>query len=110
MSDKPNPRIKPIFLTLLMLLAPFATAANVSMFADGNTSVGIEIRDGDELQNLNDGAIDLPDGETVTSASMTVSTDMVEHGSHSRIDLETTPRVWNPAYNNQLTNFSVKSA
>ncbi len=106
MSDKPNPRIKPIFLTLLMLLAPFATAANVSMFADGNTSVGIEIRDGDELQNLNDGAIDLPDGETVTSASMTVSTDMVEHGSHSRIDLETTPRVWNPAYNNQLTNFS----
>ena len=40
---------------------------------------------------------------------MIVSTSMVEHGSHSRIDLETTQRVWNPQYNNQLTEFSDES-
>ena len=34
---------------------------------------------------------------------------MAEHGAHSRIDLETTQRVWNPDYNNQLTEFSDES-
>lgn len=105
MQTKSPRKIKPIFLVLLMLLAPFASA-NVTTFSDGSSSVDIEIRDGDILQNLVDGSIDLPDGETVTGATMTVSTDMVEHGAHSRIDLETTDRVWNPAYNNQLTEFS----
>ena len=105
MQTKSPRKIKPIFLVLLMLLAPFASA-NVTTFSDGSSSVDIEIRDGDVLQNLVDGSIDLPDGETVTGATMTVSTDMVEHGAHSRIDLETTDRVWNPAYNNQLTEFS----
>ena len=91
-----------------MLLAPFASA-NVTTFADGNESVDVEIRDGNDLQNLVDGAVELPDGETVTSASMTVHTHAVEHGHQSRIDLETTQRVWNPQYNNQLTEFSDKS-
>jgi hypothetical protein len=31
---------------------------------------------------------------------------MVEHSAHTRIDLETMPRVWNPMFNNQLTKFS----
>ena len=93
---------------LLMLLAPFASA-NVTTFADGNESVDVEIRDGNDLQNLVDGAVELPDGETVTSASMTVHTHAVEHGHQSRIDLETTQRVWNPQYNNQLTEFSDES-
>ena len=108
MSNEPHPKTKPIFLMLLMLLAPFASA-NVTTFGDGNSSVDIEIRDGNDLQNLVDGAIHLPDGETVTGASMTVSTNMAEHGAHSRIDLDTTQRVWNPNYNNQLTDFSDES-
>ena len=108
MSNLTHPKTKSIFLMLLMLLAPFASA-NVTTFADGNSEVDIEIRDGNDLQNLVDGAINLPDGETVTGASMIVSTSMVEHGSHSRIDLETTQRVWNPQYNNQLTEFSDES-
>jgi hypothetical protein len=37
---------------------------------------------------------------------MTISTDMLDHASHSRVDLDTMPRVWNPMYNNQLTKFS----
>ena len=108
MSNETHPKTKPIFLMLLMLLAPFASA-NVTTFGDGNASVDIVIRDGNDLQNLVDGTINLPDGETVTGASMTVSTSMADHGAHSRIDLETTQRVWNPDYNNQLTEFSDES-
>lgn len=95
----------PLFLVFLMLLAPFA-GASVSTFANGNSEVDVEIRDGSTMVNLNDGAIDLPVGETVTGATMTISTEMVEHAAHSRIDLETSNKVWNPLYNNQLTEFS----
>lgn len=97
-----------------MLLAPFASA-NVTTFADGSSEVDIEIRDGNDLENLVDGAINLPDGETVTGASMIIHTQMVEHGAHSRIDAEIDVgsgpgvRVWNPQYNNQLTDFSDES-
>ena len=113
MSNQTDRKIKPIFLMLLMLLAPFASA-NVTTFADGDSSVDVEIRDGDELQNLVDGAIHLPDGETVTGATMKVHTHAVEHGHQSRIDTDTdlgsgNYRVWNPDYNNQLTEFSDES-
>ena len=96
-----------------MLLAPFASA-NVTTFSDGDASVDVEIRDGNVLQNLVDGVINLPDGETVTGATMNVHTHAVEHGHQSRIDTETdlgggSFRVWNPDYNNQLTEFSDKS-
>ncbi len=64
---------------LLMLLAPFASA-NVTTFAGDEETVDVEIRDGNALQNLVDGVIDLPDGETVTGASMEIHTHAVEHG------------------------------
>ena len=105
MSHKTPSKSTPLMLAILMLMAPLA-AANVTTFANGNTSTDIDVRNGDTLVNLVDGMINLPDGETVTSASMDVSTNMVSHGSHSRIDLETMPRVWNPGQNNQLTAFS----
>ena len=108
MSNETHRKTKPIFLVLLMLLAPFASA-NVTTFANGDESVDVEIRDGNDLQNLVDGTINLPDGETVTGATMKVHTHAVEHGHQSRIDLDTTARVWNPDYNNQLTEFSDES-
>ena len=112
MSNETHRKTKPIFLMLLMLLAPFASA-NVTTFAGDEETVDVEIRDGNELQNLVDGVIDLPDGETVTGASMKVHTHAVEHGHQTRIDTETivssTARVWNPDYNNQLTEFSDES-
>ena len=44
---------------------------------------------------------------------MKVQTNAVEHGHQTRIDTETLvsnlPRVWNPDYNNLLTEFSDKS-
>ena len=89
----------------LMLLAPLA-AANVTNFGSGNATADVEVRNGAALVNLVDGAIHLPDGETVTGASLDISTSMAKHGAQSRIDLDTMPRVWNPAENNQLTVFS----
>ena len=44
---------------MLMLLAPLASA-NITTFADGNSEVDIEIRDGNDLQNLVDGASTFP--------------------------------------------------
>ena len=117
-----------------MLLAPFAAAANVSTFGDGDATDEIELRDGSPISSVaspspnvdtfgdgdatdeielrdgspfvDEGMIHLPASETVTSASVDLSTSMLEHTAHTRIDLETMPRVWNPMYNNQLTKFS----
>ena len=96
----------PLFLVLLMILAPFAAAANVTTFGNGNETADIELRDGTPFVDTDSGTIHLPASETVTSASLDISTSMIEHSAHSRVDLETMPRVWNPMYNNQLTKFS----
>ena len=102
-----NRRLKtPLFLVLLMILAPFAAAANVTTFGNGNSSIDIILRDGTAFVDNESGTIHLPASETVTSASFDISTNMVEHSSNTRIDIETMPRVWNPMYNNQLTKFS----
>jgi len=96
----------PFFLVLLMILAPFAAAANVTTFGNGNATTDIAFRDGNAFVDADSGTIHLPASETVTSASMDISTDMIEHSAHTRVDLETMSRVWNPMYNNQLTKFS----
>ena len=99
----------PLFLVALMVLAPFAGAANVTTFANQESEADIEMRDGTAFLNLDDGSIDLPSGETITSASMDISVNMLEHAAHQRIDIETMPRVWNPSKNNGLTKFSNES-
>ena len=96
----------PLFLVALMLLAPFAGAASVTTFANSDADADIEMRDGSPFSNLADGSINLPATDTVTSASLDISVNMVEHASHQRIDTDTMSRVWNPNYNNQLTKFS----
>ena len=90
-----------------MLLAPFASA-NVTTFANGD-DVDVEIRDGNDLQNLVDGTINLPDGETFDGCDHESCTPTPLNTDQSRIDLDTTARVWNPDYNNQLTEFSDES-
>ena len=89
-----------------MILAPFATAANVNTFGDGNSTVDVELRDGTAFVDGDSGSIHLPVSETVTSASMDISTAVLEHSYHSRVDIETMPRVWNPMYNGNTTQFS----
>ncbi|NCG43410.1 MAG: hypothetical protein GWO84_07735, partial [Euryarchaeota archaeon] len=95
-----------MFLVALMLFAPLAASSTVTTFANGDSEVDVELRDGSEYLNLVDGIVDIPAGETVTGASLKIATNMIEHSSQARIDVDTIPRVWNPAYNNQLTIFS----
>ncbi len=95
-----------MFLVALMLFAPLAASSTVTTFANGDSEVDVELRDGSAYLNLVDGLVDLPAGETVTGASLKIATNMIEHSSNARIDVDTIPRVWNPAYNNQLTIFS----
>ena len=95
-----------MFLVALMLFAPLAASSTVTTFANGDSEVDIELRDGSVYLNLVDGLVDIPAGETVTGASLKIATNILEHSSQARIDIDTMPRVWNPAYNNQLTIFS----
>ena len=76
----------PLFLVALMLLAPFAGAANVTTFANSDTESDIEMRGGSPFSNLADGSIDLPATDTVTSASVDLSVHMMEHASHQRAE------------------------
>ena len=95
-----------MFLVALMLFAPLATASTINTFANGDSEVDVQLRDGSAYLNVVDGVVDLPAGETVTGASLKIATNMLEHSSNARIDVDTIPRVWNPQYNNQLTIFS----
>ncbi|MGB2037408.1 MAG: hypothetical protein ACPHX8_02995 [Candidatus Poseidoniaceae archaeon] len=94
------------FLVTLMILTPLATAASVSDFSSGTDEVEIVLDDASTFVNEVDGSVDLPVGESITSASVAVSTSPAIHGAHTRIDIETMPRVWNPNFNGQKTAFS----
>lgn len=97
--------IPALALVALMVFSTIAGAASVTTFSDGSDSTVVEIRDATTYSNDVDGQIGLPDDETVTSATMKVSTSLVEHDQHSRID-SNTQYVWDPNYNNQMTNYS----
>jgi hypothetical protein len=96
-----------LFLVMLMVLTPLASAASVTDFSSGTSEVDILLNDATTYSDNVDGSVDLPIGESITSASMAISSDPAIHGAHTRIDVETMPRVWNPAYNGQTTSFSV---
>ena len=91
-----------------MILTPLAGAINVTTFSDGASETEIEIRDARDWTNTEDGSIQIPATDTVTGATMSIGTDMAEHQANVRIDVDTMPRVWNPLYNGQLTQFSSK--
>ena len=106
MADE-NRRTKiALFLVLLMTLTPFASGANVTDFSTGESEVEIIINDATTYSNLEDGSIDLPVGESITSASMAISSEPVVHMSHTRLDSNTGARVWNPAFNSLQTDYS----
>ncbi|DAC55316.1 MAG TPA: hypothetical protein HA320_01230, partial [Candidatus Poseidoniaceae archaeon] len=95
-----------LFLVMLMVLTPLASAASVTDFSSGTNEADILLNDASIFSNTDDASIDLPAGESITSASMAVSSDPAVHGSHVRVDIDTKPRVWNPAWNGQTTKFS----
>ena len=98
--------ITALVLTCLMLITPLAGAADVTTFSNGGSDVTVEVRDSAEYTNYEDGTISLPSGDTVTSASMKISTDMATHETFTSINSETAQYVWDPVYNNQQTEYS----
>jgi len=51
-----------MFLVALMLFAPLAASSTVTTFANGDSEVDIELRDGSAYLNLVDGLVDIPAG------------------------------------------------
>ena len=105
MYDKKS-TIPALVLTALMLLTPLAGAADVTMFSNGAAEVSVEVRDSPDYTNIDDGTVTLPSGNTVTSASMSISTGMAKHQTYSTINGDTAQYVWDPSFNNQQTEFS----
>ena len=102
--------ITALVFSFLMIISPMAGAANVNTFSNGDSEVTVEVRDGPDYQNIQDGEVTLPAGDTVTSASMTISTDMATHQTHNTINVETKGQfLWDPEYNNYQTEYSNKN-
>ena len=106
MPRENQPTKKALFLVMLMILMPLASAASVTDFSSGTSEAEVVLNDASTFTNIVSGSVDLPVGESITSASMAVNSDPAIHGAHTRIDIETMPRVWNPNYNGQTTSFS----
>ena len=105
MNDNKN-AITALVFTCLMLISPIAGAANVTTFSDGGSEITVEVRDSPEYTNNEDGTITLPSGDTVTSASVKISTDMATHETYTTINADTAQYVWDPVFNNQQTEYS----
>ena len=105
MNDRKS-AITALVFSCLMLISPMAGAANVSTFDGGDSEVTVEVRDSPDYTNIVDGTINLPAGDTVTSASVKISTDMATHEIQSTINSESAQYVWDPFYNNQQTEYS----
>ena len=90
--------ITALVFTCLMLISPMAGAANVTTFSDGSNEVIVEVRDSPDYTNIEDGSVTLPSGDTVTSASVKVSTGMATHETFNTINSETSPYVWAVSY------------
>jgi hypothetical protein len=94
----------------LMLFSTTAAAANVTTFADSSTSVDVDLRDPGDYADSMSGAISLPEGETVTSAQVNISTSMATHDDYTTYDQTVMPvgagGIWDARYNSGLTTYS----
>ncbi|HJL59755.1 MAG TPA: hypothetical protein QF621_05330, partial [Candidatus Thalassarchaeaceae archaeon] len=94
----------------LMLFSTTVAATSVTSFSDGSTNVVVELRDPGNYQDGLSGAISLPEGETITSASLNVSTGFATHDDFITYDQSIMPpgggSIWDPRYNNGLTTYS----
>ena len=103
-----NRTFSALALVALMIFSTTVAAVSVTTFSDGSSAVSIEIRDTATYTNKVDGNVDLPADETVTSATMKVSTTITSHHQHVRFD-SNTPWIWDPSVNNQQTAYSQMS-
>ncbi|MBL6731784.1 MAG: hypothetical protein ISP82_02405, partial [Candidatus Poseidoniaceae archaeon] len=92
-----------LFLTLLMILTPFAAASTVTTFSDGSSEVVIEFKDGVNSVNTTDGSFYIPNDETVTSASVDILSAPKLHASDGAGLI--TSYSWDSNLNNGATVF-----
>ena len=100
-----NDRVKTsLFLTILMILTPVATAATVNTFSDGAQEVIIEFKDGFSLNNNTDGGFYVNSDETITSATVNISSDPMMYSTSSGYSgLQSSS--WDSTVNNGATTF-----
>ena len=92
-----------------MVLTPFAGASTVTTFSDGSSEVVIEFKDGVNSENNTEGRFFVPTDETITHASVNVSTSVLTVSSNDRVGVESGLPIWNPILNNGATSFSNES-
>ena len=93
-----------LFLALLMILTPLAAASTVTTFSDGSSEVVIEFKDGYSLTNTTDGGFYLGSGETITSATVNISSDpLLHHTSNGYAGIQSFS--WDSSINNGATTF-----
>ena len=98
-----------IFLTLLMILTPFAAASTVTTFADGSSEVSIEFKDGVNSNNNTDGGFTVTSDETITSANLSVLGKVENYSNSQRVGVKQPGFSWDPLQNNGLTTFGNRS-
>ena len=89
-----------------MILTPFAAASTVTTFSDGSSEVVVEFKDGVNSINNTDGGFFVPTNETITHASVNISTSVLTQSSNNRVGIESGLGIWNPTLNNGATSFS----
>ena len=93
-----------LFLALLMILTPLAAASTVTTFSDGSSEVVIEFKDGYSLTNTTDGGFYLGSGETITSATVNISSEpLLHHTSNGYAGIQSFS--WDSNINNGATTF-----
>ena len=109
MNDK-NKKATGYLILGLMILSTTAAAASVTTFSDGSASVEVELRDPGNFMDSMAGAISLPEGETITSASVNVSTGFAMHDDYTTYDQSLMPSggggIWDARYNSGLTTYN----
>ena len=78
---------------------------NIRTFSNGDSEVTVEVRDSPDYTNIFDGTVGQASGDTVTSATVKVSTDFALHEAQT-INGETAQYAWDPFYNIGQTEFS----
>lgn len=100
--------IPALLFVFLMLFSSLAAATTTTTFSDGSENTVIEVKEPLTYTNEVDGSVSLPDGGTVTSASVKVGTSMANHSQLITFDASNNPDIWDPSYNNQRTSYSNK--
>ena len=102
-----NERRKTLRCLLVVAVMMFSTtvvhAATVNTFANAETEVKVELRDPGNYLDTVTGQVSLPEGETVTSATVDVQNDFATTSFHRPYDSTVSNEIWDARYNSMLS-------